>query len=116
MPILAVAIGIYLPFELSVPIFAGGIINYLVKSYQSKKKLSSQHSEDGQRKGLLLASGLITGEALVGILLAVPIVITGRPDVLAIMDNPLGPWLGIFLLIGIGYWLYRISTAKMNND
>jgi len=116
VPILAVAIGIYLPFELSVPIFAGGIINYLVKSYQSKKKLSSQHSEDGQRKGLLLASGLITGEALVGILLAVPIVITGRPDVLAIMNNPLGPWPGIFLLIGIGYWLYRISTAKMNND
>ncbi len=116
VPILAVAIGIYLPFELSVPIFAGGVISYLVKSYQSKKKFSSQQAEDGQRKGLLLASGLITGEALVGILLAVPIVITGRPDVLAIMNNPLGPWPGIFLLIGIGYWLYRISTAKMNND
>jgi len=85
VPILAVAIGIYLPFELSVPIFAGGIINYLVKSYQSKKKLSSANAEDG-------------------------------PDVLASMNSPLGPWPGIFLLIGIGYWLYRISTAKADSE
>lgn len=116
MPVLAVAIGIYLPFELSVPIFAGGMIHHLVKSYQSRRNMSTEQSEEGQRKGLLLASGLITGEALVGILLAVPIVITGRADVSAIMNNPLGPWPGIILLVGIGYWLYKISTAKVNNQ
>ena len=116
MPVLAIAIGIYLPFELSVPIFAGGIIHYLVKRYQSGKNMSLEQSEDGQRKGLLLASGLITGEALVGIMLAAAIVIAGKTDVLAIMDNPFGPWPGIILLIGIGYWLYRISTANTNKD
>ncbi len=115
MPVLAIAIGIYLPFELSVPIFAGGMIHYLVKRYQSRKIFSSQEAEDGQRNGLLLASGLITGEAIVGILLAIPIVVTGDAGVLAI-GKSFGPWPGIILLSGVGYWLYRVSITKMNSD
>ena len=83
-PVLAVAIGIYLPFELSVPIFAGGIVQHLIRSYHLKRGASEQVMEEHSRHGLLLASGLITGEALVGILLAIPIVIFAKPDVLAI--------------------------------
>ena len=111
-PVLAVAIGIYLPFELSVPIFAGGIVQHLIKNYHVKRGASEQEMEEHNRHGLLLASGLITGEALVGILLAIPIVLFAKPDVLAIVKEPIGNWPGIVLLIAVAYWMYRTGLGK----
>lgn len=102
LPVLAVAVGIYLPFELSVPIFVGGIISWTVQKVRRNKKAAGNN-------GLLFASGLITGEALVGILMAIPIVATGNPDVLAIVKEPLGTWPGIILLIVVAYLLYRVA-------
>ncbi|MHC4658470.1 MAG: OPT family oligopeptide transporter, partial [Planctomycetota bacterium] len=111
-PVLAVAIGIYLPLELEVPIFAGGIIHYVVKSYHRRKNTPNDAAETANRHGLLFASGLITGEALLGILLAIPIVLSGNPKVLAVLKKPLGAWPGVILLVGIGYWLYRMALGK----
>ncbi|MBC6945826.1 MAG: oligopeptide transporter, OPT family, partial [Gammaproteobacteria bacterium] len=69
-PVLAVAVGIYLPLEVDTPIFVGGLIAWLVQ-----RRL--RRADSGAGAGTLFAAGLITGEALVGILLAIPIVITG---------------------------------------
>jgi putative OPT family oligopeptide transporter len=110
MPVLAVAIGIYLPLKMEVPIFVGGIIHQLLKAYNKRKDTSKDAVELANRHGLLFASGLITGEALIGIFLAIPIVISAKPDVLAVLEKPLGTWPGIILLAGIAYWLF--STAK----
>jgi putative OPT family oligopeptide transporter len=115
-PVLALAIGIYLPLELEVPIFAGGIIHYIIKVYHQARSVPKETSELYARRGLLFASGLITGEALIGILLAIPIVLSGKPDVLAIFEKPLGTWPGVVLLVGIGYWLYRIALGKEKTD
>ena len=112
MPVLAVAIGIYLPLELEVPIFAGGIIHQIVKAYHQRKGVSKDAVKISNRHGLLFASGLITGEALIGIILAIPIVISGKPDVLAVFERPLGTWPGMILLVGMAYWLYRTAKAK----
>ena len=114
-PVLAVAIGIYLPLELEVPIFAGGIIHYVVTKLHQKRNTPKDAAETAKRHGLLFASGLITGEALLGILLAVPIVLTGNPKVLAMMKEPLGTWPGLILLVGIGYWLYRLAVGKIRS-
>ena len=111
-PVLAVAIGVYLPLELEVPILAGGIIHQLVKVWQRKRQTSKEAVEESGRHGLLFASGLITGEAIIGILLAVPIVLTGNPKVLAVLEKPLGAWPGVILLVGIGYWLFRMAMGK----
>ena len=101
VPVLAVAVGIYLPITLTVPIFLGGMINHL-----GKKAGGSKASE---KRGLLMASGLITGEALMGILVAVPIFITGVKDW---WPNYSGfHLLGPALFIGVSYWLY-ISVSK----
>jgi len=112
MPVLAVAIGIYLPLQLEVPILVGGVIHQVVKAYQQRKGISEDVIEMSNRHGLLFASGLITGEALIGIILAIPIVISGKPDVLAMLEKPLGTWPGMILLVGVTYWLYSTAKAK----
>jgi len=102
LPVLAVAVGIYLPFELSVPIFVGGLISWAVKRGKDQSELQGGN-------GLLFASGLITGEALVGILMAIPIVLTSNKNVLAIVEKPLGTWPGVVLLAMVVYLLYRVA-------
>ena len=78
-PVLAVAVGIYLPLELAVPIAVGGVLAHIVGRRQGV-------AERG-RTGMLFAAGLITGEALVGIVMAIPIVVAEDPDVLALPFN-----------------------------
>jgi putative OPT family oligopeptide transporter len=110
-PVLAVAIGIYLPLELEVPILAGGIIHQVIQMIHRRRGAAKEVIEISNRTGLLFASGLITGEAIIGILLAIPIVLTGNPKVLAIFKSSLGGWFGILLLGGVAYWLYRMAKG-----
>jgi putative OPT family oligopeptide transporter len=112
-PVLAVAVGIYLPLELSVPIFFGGLIAHLVE--RSLAGRSQADRDRSMRLGVLTAAGLITGEALLGIFLAVPIVISGQPDVLAISDEPLGGTPGLMIVAGIAVWMYRTARHRNRN-
>jgi len=64
LPVLPVAIGLYLPMELSVTIMIGGIVRWI-----SDRRMKKQGREEGS--GILFCSGMIAGEGLVGILLAV---------------------------------------------
>ena len=111
-PVLAVAVGIYLPLELAVPIFAGGLLAWLVE-----KKLGvhgeTPDAERAKRNGMLFAAGLITGEALMGIFIAVPIVMSGRADVLALPAGlQFGGWLGLLVVGGLAAMLYRTGTSR----
>ncbi len=64
------------------------------------------------RKGVLFAAGLITGEALMGIVIAVPIVLAANAEVLALPAAlQFGQWLGVLILAALGYALYRAATA-----
>lgn len=68
MPVLPFAVGLYLPVHLSAGIMAGG----LVRLYLEKKKHLPEEQKKGMiERGVLYCSGLIAGEGLVGILLAV---------------------------------------------
>jgi len=118
VPVLAVAVGIYLPFELDSAIMLGGILAWLVSKYQNKNKSTvadfekqKQASEGG---GLLFASGLITGEALIGIALAIPIAIYGSGDIMAIASRPFGSIPGLFVVGFICYLLYRIAVKAFS--
>ena len=102
IPVLAVAVGIYLPIELTVPIFIGGMINHFGKK--------SRSGGSKQKKGLLLASGLITGEALMGILVALPIFITGNKDWWPFIGGL--SLVGPIAFIGVILWLYKVVTKK----
>ena len=102
VPVLAVAVGIYLPITLTVPIFIGGMINHLGKK--------SGASKTAEKKGLLLSSGLITGEALMGILVAVPIFVTGNKDWWPAIQGL--SWLGPVAFLAVIYWIYNTITHK----
>ncbi|MBE0534185.1 MAG: oligopeptide transporter, OPT family [Phycisphaerae bacterium] len=115
-PVLAVAIGFYLPLELSVPIFFGGLIHWAVSAFRKAAAAPTDEVEGSSRSGLLFASGLITGEALMGILLAIPIVILKQYDVelpyLNFGGTITGKLLGSILLIGVAVWLLNVALEK----
>jgi len=96
LPVLAIAVGMYLPFTLSVAMLLGGLIAWQVQR--------GKHVATARDPGILGASGFITGEALTGIVVALPIFISGNrtwwPQVTAL------PWLGViaFLLCAAGLW------------
>ncbi len=103
IPILAVAVGIYLPISLTTPIFIGGILAHM------GDKLGA--TEATRKKGLLLAAGMITGEAIMGILVALPIFITADKDWWPSI-NGFG-WLGPILVIAIATWfIITLKTDK----
>jgi len=116
LPVLPVAIGIYLPFTLSVPIFGGGIVRHFTNRYMEKKYGSADEEEISDwelaikqtdvkpkekviRTGLLFTAGLIAGEALMGVIVA--FLIIGGID-LAIFDYPpVLPAILIWLFIAV---------------
>ena len=111
LPVLAVAVGVYLPLGLSVPIFIGGLIAY----YTGRKSAASSPEVRQTREnvGLLVASGLITGEALMGVLISVAAVLlansgSGLPGAIGI-----APILGLVGLVLVIVYQYRrtISAA-----
>ena len=61
-----VAVGMYLPFGLSTPILVGGLMAYLIQ----KQNKTVMNSDDSIQNGILVSSGLIAGESLMGIVLA----------------------------------------------
>ncbi len=111
-PVLAVAVGIYLPLELAVPVFAGGLLAHLAaRTFGSG--LGEEEIERRNRRGTLFAAGMITGEALLGIVIAIPIVVSGRADVLALPERlRFGGWLGLLVLAGLAYALYRTAAGR----
>jgi len=104
MPVLAAAVGIYLPLELSVPIFLGGVLAAIVARRQTDPE---------NQQGMLFAAGLITGESLVGVLIAIPIVVTHHDDVFALPAAlQFGGVVGLIILAGLAWLLYRAALKK----
>lgn len=101
-PVLAVAVGIYLPISLAAAIFLGGIISYMAEWRGLAEK--------ERRKSLLFASGLITGEAIMGIIIAVPVFITARPDWWPKVYGL--DWLGILTFAAVVAWLFKLAVSR----
>ncbi len=68
IPVLPFAVGLYLPIHLSAPIMAGGLVRLYINK---KQNVSGEERKNKVDNGILYSSGLIAGEGLVGILLAV---------------------------------------------
>jgi putative OPT family oligopeptide transporter len=128
IPIMAVAIGIYLPITLTIPIMIGGIVKWRVnrfidhrvdtdttiQTHEQKTERISQCKEDAESTGILFSSGLIAGEALMGVMIAV---LVGFQLNLTIFELP-ASWPGflIFLYIAflLGYMAVRPLVSEMS--
>ncbi len=76
VPVLPVAIGLYLPLELSSTIMVGGLLRWFMD-----KRSAAKDKDNEASGGILFCSGLIAGEGLVGILLAI-LAVAGVSDAL----------------------------------
>ncbi len=84
LPVLATGIGLYLPATVSGTLIVGALLSWLTAQ-------ATRSDEAAGRRGLLLASGFIVGESLVGILLAAIIGATGRQNALALVGPEFAP-------------------------
>jgi putative OPT family oligopeptide transporter len=105
-----VAVGMYLPFDTSSAIFIGGLIKWIAD--RAARKLNAEQKLSFEEKGTLLASGLIAGEAIVGILLAV-LFLAKVPSFATFSFYPAwGGWLSLIGFASIAYVLIRIPARR----
>lgn len=111
-PVLAVAVGIYLPLDVSTPLLAGGLLCEFARRWHERRN-AGKDTEKLMQNGMLFAAGMITGESLMGVIIAIPIVIYHDADVLAVSEAlRSGQWVGVVVLAAICYWLYRVATRR----
>ncbi|HLH39815.1 MAG TPA: oligopeptide transporter, OPT family [Bryobacteraceae bacterium] len=112
-----IAVGMYLPFETSSAIFLGGMMKWLADSIVARRGESARRRAEDS--GTFIASGLIAGEAVVGILLAA-MFLAGVPsitravagvDQFAWLDRA-GGWLSLAAFLSIAYLLVRVPTRE----
>lgn len=128
IPVLPVAIGLYLPVHLSTPMMVGGIVKLVI---DKKKSLSDKERKDVDENGILYSSGLIAGEGIVGIILAFLAVIPAGKGVTvgdvigeflpnmipALADTRVGNIVGLaaFALLTLSLWKFCFRKAKKKN-
>ncbi|MEM7308607.1 MAG: oligopeptide transporter, OPT family [Planctomycetota bacterium] len=104
--IMPVAVGMYLPFGLSTAILAGGLLNWLATSPSRGGTEGTRQA--GYERGVLLASGLIAGEAIAGVLIAVPKAME-VPLPAGIESELVRGVLAGAMLLGVAGWFLRVS-------
>lgn len=103
---LAVGLGIYLPMSSTLVIVAGAVAGWAYDRSAARKR----DPEAAKQLGVLMASGLIVGESLLGVVLAAVVVFSGVSAPLALVGDGFAStaqWLGTLAFVGIGYGLYR---------
>ncbi len=110
-----VAVGMYLPLETTFAIFMGGVIKGIVTRFSDKRKLNPAQRARTENVGILLAAGLIAGEALTGLLRALWKFLFFQKviafDIPTIFANP-SYLLGIAVLALIGFYLVAVPLKN----
>lgn len=106
LPPLAVGMGMYLPIDLTLIIPLGALLGLLYNRWADRR----QNPESAKPLGTLLATGLIVGESLFGVLGAGIIAATGKDAPLAVAPDSFtgaATWIGVIAFAAIIGWLYR---------
>jgi putative OPT family oligopeptide transporter len=99
--VMPLAVGMYLPLTVTTPLLLGGIVYKMVENNSRKRKLTPEASTSAIHRGFLFASGLVAGEAIMGIVIAGLVV--------AKLDMPfIKPWAsdGIMQVVSLAALLY----------
>ena len=106
-----VSVGMYLPFETTAAIFLGGIVKWIVDLWLNKQQITDKMKEKVENTGVLTASGLIAGEALMGLFFAF-YGLTGKA-IPAVFEHPsFIPSIVVLGIIGFVLAIYPINDVK----
>ncbi|MEO3712307.1 OPT family oligopeptide transporter [Roseateles flavus] len=106
LPPLAIGLGIYLPLNSTLMIVVGAVAGW----YFDRRAERGAQPEATKQLGVLLASGMIVGESLIGVILAAIVVFSGQGEPLALVGDSFhtaSKWLGGLAFAGLGLLLYR---------
>ncbi|WP_206764304.1 OPT family oligopeptide transporter [Comamonas suwonensis] len=111
LPPLAVGLGIYLPPTIGLTLTIGALLGFFIQRAISSYGARAGHvwTAAAEERGLLLASGLIVGESLMGIVIAALIGFSGKDAPLALVGESFAAamWLGLAFFIGLCAFFYR---------
>ncbi len=100
LPVLAVGIGLYLPPTVGVTLAIGAILGWVI----DRRLGARADAETARRRGVLIASGFIVGESLVGVGMAAVIGVSGSQSPLAVVGNGFegaAGWLGLVVFAAV---------------
>ena len=113
LPPLAVGMGMYLPASLTIMIPVGGVIGFFYDRWSAKRK----DPERARRMGTLLATGLIVGESLFGVIYAGIVGATGSEEPLAVLGDSFATpatIIGALFFFGSIFALYRWTSGMVS--
>jgi putative OPT family oligopeptide transporter len=111
LPPLAVGLGIYLPTSTTLMIVVGAVVGW----YFDKRADRTAKPESTKQLGVLLASGMIVGESIIGVIIAAIVVFSGKPSPLALVGDGFDTaaiWIGGFAFVVVNAALY-VWVARM---
>ena len=111
VPALAFALGMFIPLQLNLPLLVGGFLAWLVKTRSTDEAINKKRAE----KGTLLASGLLAGGAIMGVLSAILKYAGVEPTFMAdYIGSPMYNILAIVMFVGLCCYLviHAIHTEK----
>lgn len=106
MHLMPIAVGIYLPVTLAVPILLGGLVRFFVERARGVVP-------EGNDQGVLASSGLIAGEAVMGVLIAV-LLYFGLDLKIPGINSEIVEFVSIAVLVGIVFYLYKTAKRKLD--
>ncbi|MCZ6746239.1 MAG: oligopeptide transporter, OPT family [Acidobacteria bacterium] len=114
IPSLAFAVGIYLPLSTMTPVFLGGCVRALVDWAGRRDRQNVAEGGDNTDKGILYASGLIAGEGVMGIGIAVAAMSMGRrpPGIGFSLEGMTGEVVSLLALAAVGWILFRTARRR----
>lgn len=117
IPVLAFSIGLYLPIYLSTPIMVGGVIKWFIDN--KRKYANDEERKDASDRGILYAAGMIAGEGIVGIILAI-LAVVNVADKLNLSSlygesgafQTVGNWVGLIAFVLLLSTLFHFTKGK----
>jgi putative OPT family oligopeptide transporter len=119
LPPLAVGMGMYLPMSLTIVIPIGALLGRFYDKWADRKGGSAEDIAQKKRLGVLMATGLIVGESLFGVVFAGIVAASGTDTPLAIVGKGFANWgeiLGVVLFVGVIAALYKWTRRLADTD
>lgn len=121
-----IAVGMYLPLETTGAIFVGGCLKWIADRWANRASMDAATAEKYESVGALVASGLIAGESLTGVLFAGLVLAIGGfvsltkaifgVEQFAWVSGPLGAWTSLLALGAIAWVLVRVPIANLKRN